>query len=181
MSYPADEHRRYHHSHCCDHPVENKLSHRLQGTRSFSPHATGLQNPLATPASSVNWALNRRLQHVAGKSKIESGKETDPAGLDPVARATEGIVESKPKRKTAPAASRKKKMPLKKKPASASKAPGAAKASRGGVSEPSDEEIRIRAYFIAERRLQLSLQGDSAHDWIEAKRQLVEEAKRAAS
>lgn len=117
---------------------------------------------------------------MARKSKIESGKETDPAGLDPTARAAEGIVESKPKRKSAPAGPRKKKTAPKKKPASASKPPGRAKASRD-AAEPSDEEIRIRAYFIAERRLQLSLQGDSAHDWIEAKRQLVEEAKGAAS
>jgi hypothetical protein len=120
---------------------------------------------------------------VARKSKIESGKETDPAGIDPVARATEGIVETKARRKAAPAASRKKKKtPLKKKSALASKPPVPAKASRGAAGpEPSDEEIRIRAYFIAERRLQLSLQGDSAHDWIEAKRQLVDEAKRTAS
>jgi hypothetical protein len=47
--------------------------------------------------------------------------------------------------------------------------------------EPSDEEIRIRAYFIAERRIQLSLQGDSDHDWIEARRQLVEEAGRRST
>jgi hypothetical protein len=119
---------------------------------------------------------------VARKSKVESGKETDPAGLDPVARATEGIVEPKPKRKIAPAASPKRKTPLKKKSSSAKKSPVPPKASRGAAgSEPSDEAIRIRAYFIAERRLQLSLQGDSAHDWIEAKRQLVEEAKRSAS
>jgi hypothetical protein len=34
----------------------------------------------------------------------------------------------------------------------------------------------MRAYFIAERRMQLSLPGDSAHDWIEARRQLIEES-----
>ena len=44
--------------------------------------------------------------------------------------------------------------------------------------EPTDDEIRIRAYFLAERRHQLSLPGDSAHDWIEARRQLTEEASR---
>jgi len=158
------------------------MSHQLQGTRSLALHATGLQNPLATGVSAVNWALNRRPKYVARKSKIESGKETDPAGIDPVARATEGIVEAKPRRKAAPAASRKKKTPPKKKSAPASKPTVPAKAPRGAAApEPSDEEIRIRAYFIAERRLQLSLQGDSAHDWIEAKRQLVEEAKRTAS
>lgn len=105
----------------------------------------------------------------------------DPAGLDPTARATEGIVEPKPRRKSAPAAPRKKKTAPKKKPAPARQPPGRAKAPRDVAAEPSDEEIRIRAYFIAERRLQLSLQGDSAHDWIEAKRQLVEEAKGTAS
>jgi hypothetical protein len=116
---------------------------------------------------------------VARKSKIETEKKTDPAGLDPVARATDGIVESKPKRKAAP---RKKRVAPKKKPDAASKPTDRKKASRSATtSEPSDEEIRMRAYFIAERRLQLSLQGDSAHDWIEAKRQLMEEAKRSAS
>jgi hypothetical protein len=45
--------------------------------------------------------------------------------------------------------------------------------------EPSDDEIRIRAYFIAERRIRLSLDGDSDQDWLEAKRQLVEEANRS--
>ena len=55
------------------------------------------------------------------------------------------------------------------------------KASPAPVHQPSDEEIRMRAYFIAERRLQLSLQGDSAHDWIEAKRQLIEEAGSSSS
>jgi hypothetical protein len=43
-------------------------------------------------------------------------------------------------------------------------------------AEPTDDAIRIRAYFIAERRHQLSLPGDSNHDWIEARRQLIEEA-----
>jgi hypothetical protein len=47
--------------------------------------------------------------------------------------------------------------------------------------EPTDEEIRIRAYFLAERRVQLSLPGDSAHDWIEARRQLIEESGPASS
>ena len=49
------------------------------------------------------------------------------------------------------------------------------------VQEPSEDEIRIRAYFIAERRMQLSLEGDSTHDWIEARRQLIEESRRNGS
>lgn len=39
--------------------------------------------------------------------------------------------------------------------------------------EPTDEEIRLRAYFIAERRHRLDLPGDADSDWLEAKRQLV--------
>ncbi len=44
------------------------------------------------------------------------------------------------------------------------------------AAEPTDSEIQLRAYFLAEKRLQHGLPGDSAHDWLEAKRQLLEEA-----
>jgi len=54
-----------------------------------------------------------------------------------------------------------------------------AKAAKGSkparVTEPSDEAIRTRAYFIAERRHRLELSGDANTDWIEARRQLVSE------
>jgi hypothetical protein len=43
--------------------------------------------------------------------------------------------------------------------------------------EPSDADIRLRAYFIAERRVQLALQGDPALDWIEARQQLLQESR----
>lgn len=45
----------------------------------------------------------------------------------------------------------------------------------------SDEEIRLRAYFIAERRVQLGLPGNESDDWIEARRQLESEAGDSAS
>lgn len=41
--------------------------------------------------------------------------------------------------------------------------------------EPTDEEIRIRAYFIAERRTQMSLGGDPNNDWIQAREELIAE------
>ena len=47
--------------------------------------------------------------------------------------------------------------------------------------EPSDADIRLRAYFIAERRVQLALAGDPALDWIEAREQLLQEARQARS
>ncbi len=46
------------------------------------------------------------------------------------------------------------------------------------IAEPSDEAIRLRAYFISERRRRFALPGDAESDWLEAKRQLVSEASR---
>jgi hypothetical protein len=46
------------------------------------------------------------------------------------------------------------------------------------TAEPSDEEIRLRAYFISERRHRLALSGDASSDWLEAKRQLLSETGR---
>ena len=39
-----------------------------------------------------------------------------------------------------------------------------------------EEEIRMRAYFIAVRRMRESIEGNSADDWLEARRQLLVEA-----
>ena len=46
------------------------------------------------------------------------------------------------------------------------------------IVEPSDESIRLRAYFISERRRRFALPGDAESDWLEAKRQLLSEAVR---
>ena len=85
---------------------------------------------------------------------------------------------SKKKSRSAAAKPTPKKPAAKKTPAGASRGPSKKASSAGRLREPTDEEIRLRAYFLAERRLQLSLPGDSAHDWIEARRQLIEEAGR---
>ena len=64
--------------------------------------------------------------------------------------------------------------------ASAGKGATATKASRPrepqGFAEPSDEVVRLRAYFISERRRRFALPGDAESDWLEAKRQLLSEA-----
>jgi len=44
----------------------------------------------------------------------------------------------------------------------------------------SSDDIALRAYYLGEKRLRLGLPGDSAHDWLEAERQLVAEAKLAS-
>ena len=44
--------------------------------------------------------------------------------------------------------------------------------------EPSEDAVRLRAYFISERRRRFALPGDTESDWLEAKRQLLAEARR---
>ena len=38
------------------------------------------------------------------------------------------------------------------------------------------EEIQLRAYFIGERRAALGIFGDATSDWVQAERELMEEA-----
>ncbi len=55
-------------------------------------------------------------------------------------------------------------------------------ARQAGESESliSEEEIRVRAYFIAEHRMREGRPGSSDNDWLEARRQLQEEAAQRA-
>lgn len=106
------------------------------------------------------------------KPKNESEIVDTPA-VDPLARSASG---GKAPRKGAKAARKSSAKAAKKKPASkARKTP--AKRPPAAASEPSEADIRLRAYFIAERRVQMALKGDSSKDWIEAKQQLLEEAQ----
>jgi DUF2934 family protein len=43
--------------------------------------------------------------------------------------------------------------------------------------DPTDEQIRTRAYFISERRRRFDLPGDADSDWLEARRQLLTETR----
>jgi len=81
--------------------------------------------------------------------------------------------ETKKKPSVAKAATKKTKAAQPKKPS--------AKTPAKAAVEPTDDQIRLRAYFLAERRHKLSLPGDSNHDWIEARRQLIEESERSAN
>jgi hypothetical protein len=47
-----------------------------------------------------------------------------------------------------------------------------------GSPDPTDDAVRLRAYFISERRRRFALPGDAESDWLEAKRQLLSEASR---
>jgi len=140
-----------------------------------------LQNPLATASPAVDSALSQRNQDVARRSKINPEKHANGHRSEPTARGLSSGALSESKPAGGAVKSRAKKAASKKKTTPESTPVTPAGVAPAGTYEPTDEEIRIRAYFIAERRLQLSLQGDSDHDWLEAKRQLVEEASRAAS
>ena len=98
---------------------------------------------------------------------------------DASATSADGKVSApEPKKKSRPAAgSAKKKRPATaKKPSTNQPTTADAEPAASHPVEPTDDEIRLRAYFLAERRHRLSLPGDSNHDWIEARRQLIEEA-----
>jgi hypothetical protein len=65
--------------------------------------------------------------------------------------------------------------PARKKSPVAQKGKVSMPAAAGSMAEPSDEAIRLRAYFISERRRRFALPGDAESDWLEARRQLLSE------
>ena len=103
------------------------------------------------------------------KSKIV---QNENEGLAVNAAASGSGIEKKP---IAPRSTSTKKSTAagKKKPAAKTK--GVKSSKPVPAIEPSDEEIRIRAYFVSERRQRLNLRGDANTDWLEAKRQLLSE------
>jgi hypothetical protein len=110
--------------------------------------------------------------------KPKSSADNKPVDESGAQSANGKAKRTEPKKKsTATPAPEKKKKPA---PSAKSAAKPQTTPASKSAPEPSDDEIRIRAYFLAERRHRLSLPGDSAHDWIEARRQLIEEAKRQA-
>ena len=115
---------------------------------------------------------------MAKKPKTEASKQTDvPAADHENENAT--TARRRPAKKPRPPAAKR----PRKKPAAKEKTPKPVTSTSSEspafppANEPSDDAIRIRAYFLGERRARLSLPGDSAHDWIEARRQLLEEAR----
>jgi hypothetical protein len=113
---------------------------------------------------------------VAKKSKADQQNPTVSAGeKNAPGTAAGGLTGSEGKRPARKSVAPIGKKSDPKKKAATESNPFTGAAAKG---EPSDEQIRLRAYFIAERRLRLSLPGDSNDDWIEARRQLVAENDR---
>jgi len=109
---------------------------------------------------------------VSKKNKIVQGKNQAPpeAGGSPDGmkiRKTPAARRTSTTRKTAD--------PAPKKTATARTGKVSMPPEAGSMARPSDEEIRIRAYFISERRRRFALPGDADSDWLEAGRQLLSE------
>jgi len=79
------------------------------------------------------------------------------------------------KTKAAAPAKKAAKPAAKKKPAVA-KAKPVAKTAKSAVPAYTQDDVALRAYFIAERRRAEGRPGDEHGDWIEAERQLAQES-----
>ena len=109
-------------------------------------------------------------QSVAKKNKIVQNKNQ----ASPEAGESSSQVKPGKTSRARPATSRKSAPPRGQKSATAQKAK-VTMPSEAGTARPSDEEIRLRAYFISERRRRFALPGDADSDWLEATRQLLSE------
>jgi hypothetical protein len=126
---------------------------------------TGTENSLANrPTFSNPIKVVKPISPVAKESNIVQNENEGPAEAKIDKRsarpASAGGKNAQSARKKSPTAPKKK----------PSKRPALERAAA-----PSDEEIRLRAYFISERRHRLALPGDTSSDWLEAKRQLLSE------
>ena len=107
--------------------------------------------------------MPKKTRSQTDNQKAEFSTASPEASADKAApRRTSAIV-----RKTKPGV---KKSLNKRSPGSGQRVPAAL------PGDPADEEIRLRAYFISERRQRLALPGDASSDWSEAKRQLLSES-----
>ncbi len=56
-------------------------------------------------------------------------------------------------------------------------APAKSKSQKKVATQPSSEQVALRAYFICERRRSLGIHGDETSDWVAAERELLAELK----
>lgn len=116
--------------------------------------------------------MSKKSTEEKGKKAVKVAKKVQPANEIPVLEVkSPDVAAAEPKKKkkvSPPKKDASKKAPAKK---SATKS-----SSRKKSIRPTNEDIALRAYFIAERRQALGWPGDSTGDWVEAERQLLEEA-----
>jgi hypothetical protein len=51
------------------------------------------------------------------------------------------------------------------------------KPQKKASAQPTSEQVALRAYFMAERRRVLGIDGDETSDWVAAEQELLEELK----
>ena len=105
---------------------------------------------------------------------VEDVAQSAPAPDAPTAAKKTGKRQT-PRRPTAAKTPRKPRK-TSQKPAHISAAPEAHVTPAHG--ELSEDAVRLRTYFISERRRRFALTGDTESDWLEEKRQLLAEARR---
>jgi hypothetical protein len=130
------------------------------------------EKPLANrPMHSKRIGIINTNQSVSKKNKIVQNKNQAAAEIG----GSLPEVKRKMSRARRPATSGKSTTPPRKKSAPAQKTGVKMPPEAGTTTGPSDEEIRLRAYFISERRRRFALLGDADSDWLEARRQLLSE------
>jgi hypothetical protein len=102
--------------------------------------------------------------------KSVAAENRNAAETPPAAPISEPSAPAKSRKITAKTPSRKATEP---RPAKVRKTP-----ARPALAEPTPDQIQLRAYFIAEHRLRHGAPGDHHSDWLEARRQLMIEARR---
>ena len=110
--------------------------------------------------------------------KKDKTEQTNGSAAPSAEISGNGEAVAEPKKRTRSARTAAKKPAAKKKSAKSGGKKGTSRKAATRKSkgyEPSDEDIRLRAYFLAERRVELSLAGDAAQDWLDARQQLIEE------
>jgi hypothetical protein len=144
---------------------------RAYWTSALSPSPA--ENLLANrPSRSNPIKVAKSIQSVPKKIKIVHGKNEEP--IEPSALSAEAKIGKVTPRPAS--TSRKNGKPAHKKSATARKTKMPKERAGMRMAAPSDEEIRLRAYFISERRRRFDLAGNASSDWLEAKRQLLSES-----
>ena len=144
------------------------MSHACEVSKS-TPRSKKSEKALANrPMNDKRIGTINTNQSVPKKTKIVQSKNQAPpeAGGSPAEmkiRKTPATRRTSTTRKTSGATAKK------------SPAARAMPAEAGTMTEPSDDAIRLRAYFISERRRRFALPGNAESDWVEAKRQLLSE------
>jgi len=109
---------------------------------------------------------------VPKKTRVVQNQNDGPA--EPGALSAEAKIDNVKARRASTSGKNGKPMPRKRLAARKTATPKQPRKRK--TAEPRDEEIRLRAYFISERRRRFGLDGDASSDWLEAKRQLLSES-----